>query len=95
MTKKLKNRSFLVIIFAAFIFCLFLGFYALIRISTNEKTAKLNELKAYLDELNKSNSEVEYLLNDADEALLYERLARERGYVYADEKVYYDVTPGN
>ena len=94
MTKLFASRSYILMAFAVFVICLFLGFYALIRLNTNEKISQLNELQAYLDELNRENAEVQYLLNEADEDVLYERLARQRGYVYADEKVYYDVTPG-
>lgn len=95
MLKKFENRSFLIILLTTFVLLFFLGIYALISLNMNAKTAKLKNLQEELDNLNKSNSSIEYLLNEADESVLYERLARERGYVYADEKVYYDVTPGN
>ena len=72
-----------------------LGLFAWIKLDTKEQKLRLEALNRQLVALNMENEEVDYLLNEADEAQLYERLARERGYVYADEKVYYNVTPGN
>ena len=48
----------------------------------------------FLKLLDFKTEEIDYLINHADEAELYERLARDRGYAYPDEKVYFDVTPG-
>ena len=41
------------------------------------------------------NKKMDNLINNADKAELYEHLAREHGYAYPDEKIFYDVTPGN
>ena len=59
-------------------------------IRDNVKANKDTNFKVQMD-----NDSISYLINEADANELYEHLARERGYVYPDEKVYYDVTPGN
>ncbi len=68
--------------------------FTTISIGSNEKQNKLDALNLKLEQLQQANQEMDYLINNSDEAELYEHLARERGYAYPDEKVYYDVTPG-
>lgn len=94
MLKLFNRHSYIMMFFVIFALCFSLGFFALIKIDTNEKKIQLDSLNQQYEELSRENDEVDYLINDADEAELYEHLARERGYVYSDEKVYYDVTPG-
>ena len=69
--------------------------YSWLRTDIADKEMKLAILTEQLDQVNKENEEIKYLITDADEMELYEHLARERGYVYPDEKIYYNVTPGN
>ena len=94
MLKLFHKHSYILMFFIVFALLFSLGLFAWIKIDTREQKQRLDSLNAQLEALNLENEEVDYLLNEADEAQLYERLARERGYVYADEKVYYDVTPG-
>ena len=94
MQKLFNRHRYILMFFIVFALCFLLGIFAWIKIDTREQKIHLEALKEQLDALNLENEEVEYLLNEADEAQLYERLARARGYVYANEKVYYDVTPG-
>ena len=94
MLKLFNKHSYILMFFIVFALCFSLGLFAWIKIDTREQKMRLNDMKKQLEALNLENEEVEYLLNEADEAQLYERLARTRGYVYANEKVYYDVTPG-
>ena len=58
----------------------------------NKELAAINEQIATVEMDNKS---IDYLLTEADERELFERLAREKGYAYPDERIYYDITPGN
>ena len=95
MLKLFHKHSYILMFFIVFALFFSLGLFAWIKVDTKEQKAILEQKKAQLAALNLENEEVEYLLNEADEAQLYERLARVRGYVYANEKVYYDVTPGN
>ena len=69
--------------------------YGALRSDINQKRTTLDALNAEYEELSADNEEINSLINETDEAKLYEHLARERGYVYPDEKIYYDVTPGN
>ena len=94
MLKLFNRHSYILMFFIVFALLFSLGLFAWIKIDTREQKQRLESLNAQLEALNMENEEVDYLLNEADEAQLYERLARERGYVYANEKVYYDVTPG-
>ncbi len=95
MHKIFQRHSYILMFFIVFALLFSLGLFAWIKLDTKEQKLKLESLNQQLEALNMENEEADYLLNEADEAQLYERLARERGYVYADEKVYYDVTPGN
>ena len=94
MLKLFNRHSYILMFFIVFALLFSLGLFAWIKLDTKEQKLRLDSLNRQLNALNMENEEVDYLLNEADEAQLYERLARERGYVYADEKVYYDVTPG-
>jgi cell division protein FtsB len=79
---------------ACFILLFAIVFFVILQKNVNAKEAELKALQGELQELQEENSEVDYLINEADDAELYEHLARERGYVYPDEKIYYNVTPG-
>ena len=94
MSKIFQKHSFILMFFIVFALLFSVGLFAWIKMDTKEQKLQLEALNRQLELLNMENEEAEYLLNEADEAQLYERLARGRGYVYADEKVYYDVTPG-
>lgn len=95
MTKTSGRRSFILVFFAVAVICISLGIFAWLSIDSNEKQIQLDAVNAQLQQINQDNEQKDYLINNADEAELYEHLARERGYAYPDEKIYYDVTPGN
>lgn len=89
-----KHSKIMIIVVAAVI--LFAGsMYGIIRADINKKQTELDALNAEYEAISAENEEINSLINETDEARLYEHLARERGYVYPDEKIYYDVTPGN
>ncbi|MBQ9945359.1 MAG: septum formation initiator family protein [Clostridia bacterium] len=94
MTETRGRRSIILILSVIAILCFSLVIFSWITIDSNEKQIQLDSLNAQLQQLQQENQEIDHLINDADEAELYEHLARERGYAYPDEKVYYDVTPG-
>lgn len=95
MTKTTGRRSVILFLFFFILLAFSIGFFAWLKIDANEKQIQLEALNVQLEELQKDNEQVNYYINEADEAELYEHLARERGYVYPDEKVYYNITPGN
>ena len=82
------------------VFCMALLIYILYsivdtRLDIRRKEAQLEELKQRYQEQVMENEELAGLIEEGDEASYFERVAREqRGYVYADERVYQDVTPG-
>lgn len=98
-TRKRKRRrkakplnSFIVAFaFTALVIYLFItSFSACVKISDTED--KISAAKTQYEELNSKNEETEKLLKNADENDIIERIARERlGYVFPDEKIYYDV----
>ncbi len=94
MTKTTGRRSIILVFFVIFILSFSIGLFAWLRIDINEKQIKFDSLNAQYLAIKQENEELEYLINNADEEELYEHLARERGYVYPDEKVFYDITPG-
>ncbi len=94
MKKKLGGRSVILAFLVVFVLLFSVGLYAWMRIDLNKKQNQLNQLNEQLSEVLMDNENIEYLINEADEKELYERLARERGYAYPDERIYYDVTPG-
>ena len=95
MTGTKGRHSIILVLSVVAILCFSLVIFAWLTIDSNEKQIRLDSLNSQLVALQQENQEIDYLINNADEAELYEHLARERGYVYPDEKVYYDVTPGN
>lgn len=95
VTKTKGRRSIILVLSAIAVFCISVAIVVLISIDTNAKGIQLEALNNQLQELRQENQEMDYLINHADEAELYEHLARDRGYSYPDEKVFYDVTPGN
>ena len=96
MKIKLFNRhSRILLVTAAFVLIFAFVFFIVLQKDVKAKEAELGVLQQQLKELKEENAELEYLINDADEAELFEHLARDRGYVYPDEKIFYNVTPGN
>ena len=92
--KMFRGRSKIVIALLICIAVFAVVFYANLRSTISAQQNELNALKKELAKLQQENIEIDYLINEADETLLFERLARERGYVYPDEKIFYDVTVG-
>ena len=90
-----NKHSKILVALSSFLLIFAVVFFAVLQKSVSSKQAELEVLREQLQELQEENSELEYLINEADEAELFEHLARERGYVYPDEKIYYNVTPGS
>lgn len=96
MDRKAGRKHSKIMIFVVAAVILFAGsMYGIIRADINKKQTELDALNAEYEAISAENEEINSLINETDEARLYEHLARERGYVYPDEKIYYDVTPGN
>ena len=94
VTRASGRRSIILMLCVIVAFVASITVFTTISIDTNEKQNKLDALNARIEQVKQENQEMDYLINNSDEAELYEHLARERGYAYPDEKVYYDVTPG-
>lgn len=91
---KRKHSKIMIVAVAVVVLCAG-AVYGFLRIDIKKKEMTLEALNAEYQEISADNEEMNSLINDPDEEKLYEHLARERGYVYPDEKIYYDVTPGN
>lgn len=92
-----KTRKFSFILTALFV-VMIIGYFSVsigLRSKLSDKQAECSSLENEYESVSAENKNAEDLLENADDIELYEHLARERGYVYPDETVYYDVTPGN
>lgn len=95
--KKAKRNPVSIILTVAAV--LVIGFFVVSIISqkfdndrqSNEYEALTGELEQKLSE----NSELAAVVESDDEAALAEKYARENGYAYPDERLYYDATPGD
>ena len=95
MKTSLFNRHSKILLFlACFILIFSVALFVYLRMGLSEKNERLAEVQRELADVQLENDNLERKINEGDEAELYEYLARERGYVYPDEKIYYDVTPG-
>lgn len=94
MSKLFGRRSVLLLFVVIFILSFSVAFYVFLRVRLRGREEELANLQAQIEQVQNDNDNISYLINEADADELYEHLARERGYVYPDEKVYYDVTPG-
>ena len=90
-----KGHSRILLVMSVVLLLFAVVFFMMLKSGVKSKEAELANLKVQLQDLQEENSELDYLINEADEAELFEHLARERGYVYPDEKIFYNVTPGN
>lgn len=94
VNRALARRSIILVLCVIVAFVASITVFTTISIDTNKKQNKLDTLNYRIEQLRQENQEMNYLINNFNEAELYEHLARERGYAYPDEKVYYDITPG-
>lgn len=95
--KTIKTRRFSFILAAIFT-VMIIGYFAIsfgLRGKLADKQNEYSSLEAECESVSADNENMKFLLDNADEIELNEHFARERGYVYPDETVYYDVTPGN
>ena len=96
--KKKKNKKFKTgkSMILAFLLTIVLIYLSVTAIETTFKISdtseKIDIAQAQLDTITAENENTENLLINANENDIIERIARERlGYVFPDEKVYYDV----
>ncbi|MGI6744639.1 MAG: Cell division protein FtsL [Firmicutes bacterium ADurb.Bin300] len=61
-----------------------------------EKKVEIDVLSSQYQQQLAQNDELQKLIDKGDEAQYIEHIAREqRNYVYPDERVYFDITPGS
>lgn len=94
--KKAKQAKPLRSLILAFAFTCLVFYLAITAIETAIKIGdtndKIEEAKMQYEQIQSENENTSNLLKNADEIDIVERIARERlGYVFPDEKVYYDV----
>lgn len=94
--KKQRQAKPLRSLIVAFAFTCLVIYLAVTAIETGIKISDTNEkiklAKSQYDAIIDDNKNTKNLLKNADENDIIERIARERlGYVFPDEKIYYDV----
>lgn len=90
---KIKKRIFVLICVAVLVAA---GVaFASQAVKISGKKAEYEDLVGQEEEVSRDNDDLERVMNDGSEAERIERIARENDdYVYPDERVYIDVTPG-
>lgn len=96
MSKKPRRRHSIIFIVAAIgVSITFLSMFFKLQINIKERRNQADLILQEYEQLTGENERLRGLLDEADEAEIIERYAREnRGYAYPDERFYYDVTPG-
>lgn len=66
------------------------------QLQIREREKRAEEVSAQYEQQLAENKRLQSVVDGGDEKAYIERVAREKlGYVMPDEKVYYDITPGN
>ena len=66
------------------------------QLQIKEREKKVEEVSAQYEQQLAENERLQQVVDGGDQNEYIERVAREKlGYVMPDEKVYYDITPGN
>ena len=95
MKPKFFNRHSRILLFlACFILVFSVALFVYLQMGLGEKNERLEAAKNELADLQLENENLYHLINEADEAELYEHLAKEHGFAHPEEKIYYNVTPG-
>ena len=93
---KSKIRHRYILLFAAIAaLVISVAAYSYLQSDVRSKEAEYSTKQAELVEVQAQNKEIATLIDTNDKRQMFEYLARERGFVYPDEKIYYNVTPGN
>ena len=74
---------------------LFIGSFISKQVAINRKQAELDRINAEITAQNLENEELSEVIEKGDDDEQIEKYARQAGYVYPDERVFVDVTPGS
>ena len=96
---KKKRKQIAPVSIIVFILCSCIVLYFVVniikkQIEINKNTDTRNELVSILESRQAENEELEIAISEGDESALAEEYARKKDYVYPDERVYVDITPG-
>ena len=98
MTRKKPriNTSLFLAVAAFAIVCYFFISFFHLRTQVSAKQAELAEVQAQVQQQQAKNEDLEQLLESGDFDAFVEKRARDEdlGYVYPDERVYYDMAAG-
>ncbi len=93
---KQKKKPFSVILLVAMLLILSYFVFSIISTAVDNKRQS-NEYEKLSDKLSdrlEENAELSELVDNGNESEVAEKYARENGYAYPDERLYYDATPG-
>lgn len=91
--KKTTSIAMAVICIAVVVF--FIGSFISKQVTINRKQAELDRINAEITAQNLENEELSAVIEKGDDDEQIEKYARQAGYVYPDERVFVDVTPGS
>lgn len=93
---KRKNRSIILIMAVLVVGVSFFSIFLKLQFNIKEREKEALAVQEELEQVAAENERLRDYLNSDDEAKIIEEYARNyRDFVYPDENVYYDVTPGN
>lgn len=91
-----KKRSFILILAVIVVSVSFFSIFVKLQIDIKERTEQAAKVQEEYEQIAGENNRLRDSLNSGDEAKMIEEYARNnRDFIFPDEYVYYDVTPGN
>lgn len=95
MQSKPKLNWILIVAFAAAV-CYFVVSFCGLRSRVHDATADVQAVEVQVQQLQAHNEELQQMLDEGDLDAFVEKRARDEdlGYVYPDERVYYDMAAG-
>lgn len=93
---KQKRKPFSIILAVAVVLVLSYFVFSIISTAVENKRQKneYDKLENKLEQKLEQNAELSELVDNGNESEVAEKYARENGYAYPDERLYYDATPG-
>ncbi|MDR1631164.1 MAG: septum formation initiator family protein [Oscillospiraceae bacterium] len=91
-----RKRSVILILAVLVVSVSFFSIFVKLQIDIKERAKQAAQVQEEYEQVSGENERLRDSLNSGDEAKMIEEYARNyRDFIFPDEYVYYDVTPGN